>query len=402
MPSWLSSRMNSSRRKGAAALRSVVDRLESLDYVDSILWLERVPMLNIFGLPEPLLPNSTASSERFAKAKTKALAHPLVGDQLLSQDGRTMLLLVNFDLLFVTDDEDCTSGLRTAAEQAASEYQCDFTFQVTGRVPMFITAMRSHETNQWRYQLIGYGMIAIMSLILFRGLSAVLIVAIAPSLGVFWTLGILHFFDLQDNPFNDVVLPVLLSLVGLTDGVHLMVQIRRYRAAGESEHDAARHGLREVGLACALTSLTTAIGFGSLSLAHHQIVREFGWCCVIGVILTFVAVVTSIPLACSTRLGRRVHVGHAKGLIDRHLNRLGGIIEFVLRANSFDVGDWDRSHCVARCGLLDFTPRRTRCQFIANAQRSRLGDAAYGPSTRRTRIRIRRYRMVQAGRSRFT
>ncbi len=68
-----------------------------------------------------------------------------------------------------------------------------------------------------------------------------------------------------------------------------------------------------------------------MSLAHHEIVKEFGWSCVLGVTLTFIAVVTVIPLACSTVLGRRVHIGHERGLIDRHLNRISGIIEFVLR-----------------------------------------------------------------------
>ena len=117
---------------------------------------------------------------------------------------------------------------------------------------------------------------------MFRGLSAVLIVAVAPALGVFWTMGYLPYFELQDNPFTDIILPVLVSLVGLTDGVHLMVHIRKLRAAGLTMHDAAQQGVHEVGLACALTSLTTAIGFGSLALASHEIVREFGWCCVIG------------------------------------------------------------------------------------------------------------------------
>lgn len=315
---------------GVEAMRAVVEGLESRDHIDRVLWLDRVPILNIFGLPEPLLPSSHASEERFKKAKEKALAHPLVGGQLLSRDGRTLLMLVNFDMLFVEVDEDCTTGLRQAVEDIVRDHEGQYRFVVTGRVPMYIAAMQSHSSNQWRYQLIGYGMIAIMSLILFRGLSAVLIVAIAPSLGVFWTLGILHFFDLQDNPFNDVVLPVLLSLVGLTDGVHLMVQIRRYRSEGDSGRVAARRGLREVGLACALTSLTTAIGFGSLSLAHHEIVKEFGWSCVIGVMLTFIAVIASIPLACTTWLGRRVHVGHERGLIDRHMGRIGAIVEFVL------------------------------------------------------------------------
>ena len=316
---------------GATAIRSVVESLKSLDYVDSILWMDEVPILNIFGLPEPLLPKSTASQQRFDAAKEKAFNHPLVRGQLMSDDGRALLLLVNFDFLFVDDDVDCIEGLRSTAEAAAAEFpSVKMSFGVTGRVPIYVTARKSAEANVVTYQVIGYGMIAVMAIILFRGIAAVLIVALAPSLGVFWTLGILRFFDLQDNPFNDVVLPVLLSLVGLTDGVHLMVQIRRHRSDGLPPKEAARLGIQEVGLACGLTSFTTAIGLGSLSLAHHEIVREFGWSCVLGVILTFLAVVTSIPLACSSRVGKSVHKGHQKGLIDRHLTRIAVIIDLVL------------------------------------------------------------------------
>ncbi|QDU43456.1 multidrug efflux system subunit MdtC [Symmachiella dynata] len=319
-------------QRGAAAVRHVVDELESLDYVRSILWMDRVPILNIFGLPEPILPSATASAGRFEAARKKADAHPLVAGQLLSDDGKTLLLLIKFDWLFVSDDEDCTSRLREEAEKAAADFlDVKMSFLVSGRVPTYLTIVQSHEENKYKYQIIGYSMIGLIAIVLFRGFTAVIIVALAPAMGVFWTLGMLQYFDLQNNPFNDVILPVLLSLVGLTDGVHLMVQIRRYRASGMSERDAARAGVREVGLACALTSLTTAIGFGSMSLAHHKTVQEFGWSCVMGVLLTFVAVVTVIPLACSTRMGRRVHIGHERGLIDRHLNRIGGIIEFVLR-----------------------------------------------------------------------
>ena len=317
---------------GSEAMRYVVESLESLPHVSNVMWLDQIPIINIFGLPEPLLPNQSAPLSRFEAARDKAKNHPLVTGQFLSEDGRTMLLLIEFDFLMVRDDRDCDELLQTTATIAAAEFEdVEIGFSVTGRVPFFLTAMDSHEQNRLKYQIIAYAMIVIMSVILFRGFTAVFIVAIAPALGVFWTLGIIRFFEFQDNPFNDVVLPILISLVGFTDGVHLIVQIRRNRAGGMSAFEAAKLGIRQVGLACALTSLTTAIGFGSLSLAHHQFVREFGWSCVIGVTLTFVAVITVIPLACASWLGNRVHIGHDRGLIDTNLNRISGVIDAVLK-----------------------------------------------------------------------
>ena len=316
---------------GAKTMRHVVETLESTRYVRSVVWMDELPVLNIFGLPEPLLPRETASQSRFDAAREKALANPLVKGQMLSADGNTLLLLVNFDYFFVESNEDCISGLRKIAESAAAETSdLDFAFSVTGNMPLELTFIAQHEASLLKYQLIGYGMIAIMALILFRGLPAVIIVAVAPALGVFWTLGLLPYFDVQENPFNDVILPVLVSLVGLTDGVHLMVHIRKLRAKGLATLDAAREGVREVGLACALTSLTTAIGFGSLILASHKTVREFGMCCVIGVICTFISVVTTIPLLCSSWLGRRVHHGLEKSLIDKNLGKISHIVDYTL------------------------------------------------------------------------
>ncbi|MCR9229584.1 MAG: efflux RND transporter permease subunit [bacterium] len=317
---------------GIKAMREIVAEIESLDYVESVFWLEDIPNLNIFGLREPILPSERASQKRLDDAKEKAIKHPLVGGQLLSVDAQTILLMVKFKWMYVTDDDACTTGLKEVAKKVVAEYpDVKFSFTTTGRVPIYLTAVRTHNANKVKYQVIGYGMILLMAIILFRGITAVIIVALAPMFGVFLTMGIIQFFDFQDNPFNDVVLPVLLSLVGLTDGVHLMVQIRRHRASGLSGRDAARRGIQEVGLACFLTSVTTAIGFGSLSLAHHETVREFGYSCVVGVLLTFIAVVTVIPLACRTWLGRSIHVGYGKGVIDKNLNRISVIIEMVLK-----------------------------------------------------------------------
>ena len=331
---------------GAEALRHMIGTLESLPYIRGVLWMDRVPVLNIFGLREPLFPKSQASPARFAAARDQALRHPLVNGQLLSPDGRTLIVLVNFDWLYITSDEDCTSNLRKTAEAALAEFpDVKFTVGVTGHVPIRLTMMQTHERNNIKFRVIGYGVVLFMAAVLFRGVISVLILSLGPALGIFWTIGFLNFFHLQDNPFNDVVLPVMLSLVGLADGVHMMVQIRRFHASGMSERAAARAGLEEVGLACFLTAITTSIGFWSLSLAQHQIVREFGWSCVLGVVLTVIAILMVIPLAYFSRpakflrsllsrpiLGMRLEpIEQQEGFIERHLHRVTFLVDLVLR-----------------------------------------------------------------------
>jgi len=318
---------------GTAAMREVVQALEADERVESVMWMDRAPPLNLFGLPEPLLPRGRASERKFERAREQAMLHPFVGGQLISEDGRVMPLFVNVRRHLITSDEQIVSGFREIAEEVVSRHP-GFSVQIstTGTLPMVTTALASHDANQIRFQTIAYSLILVMSIVLFRGIIATLVLALAPAMGVFWTLGFVKLFlNFENNPFVDVVLPILVALVGFTDGVHLMVQVRRNRAGGMAGADAAIAGLRQVGLACALTSLTTAIGFGSLHLAEHDYVRQFGHGSVLGVVLSFVAVITVIPLACRSPLGERIHVGHQRGIIDRNLMRIGGVVAFVLR-----------------------------------------------------------------------
>lgn len=319
-------------REGTVALRHVVERLEALDAVAGITWLDRAPPLNIFGLDEPILPRGPASPKRFEMARAKALDHPLVVGQLLSPDAKTLLLLITYDWALVQDEADVTEAVVATAEAAAADHPgVPITVALTGPVPIRLEWVRNRDANERIFQVVGYGLILALSALLFRGLSVVLVTAAAPALGVFWTLGIVRAVGLQDNPFSHVILPVLLSLVGFADSVHMMVDIRRGLAAGLAPREACRRALGTVGVACFLTMITTAIGMASLSLARHEVVRDFGWSCVIGVACTWVAVLTVLPLCCVTPWSRVLARGAGREVIGGQLHRVARGIDFTLR-----------------------------------------------------------------------
>ena len=317
--------------EGSKAFRKVVDRVDRLDVVASVRSLDQAPPLNIFGLSEPILPRGNATQQRFDVARKKAISHPLVVGQMLSEDAQTALVEIQYDWLYIQDNAQCTEPILAAAEQAASEHpSVPMEFHITGSVPLRMVLLKNNRNNEIRYQVIGYSMILLMAAILFRGLSIVLVVAAAPVLGVFWTLGFLRYFDLQENPFSFVILPVLLSLVGFTDGVHIMIHIRKCMREGMAPKQACKRTLELVGLACFLTSLTTAIGMGSLAWANHQVVREFGWSCVVGVTLTWISVMLVIPLISMTRWSKRLSRGSERDLLHHALDRFEPTLNWII------------------------------------------------------------------------
>ena len=356
---------------GADAIRASVAALEDLDQVNGLLWMDRAPILNIFGLPEPILPNRNASLQRFEQAKERALKHPLVVGQLLSEDAKTLMLMVRLNWLAVESDRQCTDLLRETAENAAQAFSdVSIRFRITGRVPIQLGRAGNTHEAEFRYQVTGYTIAAIMAFILFRGVTAVMIVAIAPIAGVFWTIGVIHFIGLDQNPFNWVVVPVLLCMVAFTDGVHMMVQIRRHRLMGLSSADAAKESVREVGTACWLTSLTTAIGFMSLSLADNDTVREFGYCCSIGVFSDVPFCDYDYPdvLRDSVWKERACRVREKFG--GKKPGKLGGLIDFVRSPFPHTLYRSGRQHDCLRRNRLAVAARPAFDQQPSSQQRA--------------------------------
>ena len=323
-------------RDGAAAIRDIVDTLEQQDTISSIQWLDQAPPLNIFGLSEPILPRGQASPQRFALAKEKALKHPLVVGMFMSKDANTLLIGINFNWIFVDEDADCTTHVIDIAKKTLAKHPgVEMSFEMTGGVPIRIAMLENQASNEFTFQLIGYGMILAMAIILFRGLVVVLVVAAAPALGVFLSLGFLRYFGWEDNPFSQVILPVLLSLVGFADGVHMMVYIRQCLSEGQLPKVACRNALATVGVACSLTTITTSIGMGSLGFSRSEIVREFAYSCVLGSSTILIAVLLVIPLVCCTRLGRRLAKGADRGVVDRYLQHIGEPVMAVVRYSRY-------------------------------------------------------------------
>jgi predicted RND superfamily exporter protein len=104
------------------------------------------------------------------------------------------------------------------------------------------------------------------------------------------------------------VLSTLIMVIGISDGVHILSRYEEEAAsdrASDSPSVLART-LRQVGLACFLTSLTTAIGLISLAVADVPSVRDFGVFGAVGVGIAFLGAVVLLPaLILAVERGRR-------------------------------------------------------------------------------------------------
>ena len=281
---------------GVAIVSDVVDRvgrLEGADRVVSLLSVRSQRRVGRYFMPL-VPPDPAASSNWFEQARAAASAHPLLGT-LLSADRRTTLVVVS-----VASRENEESRLRRFVSNLRE--QVDVATEgsrvrasMTGLPVLRVEMIGSLMSDQLKFNMTALFASGAVCLLMFRSVSSTLMIMLASMTGVVWTMGAMGWAGVPVNMITSVIAPLVL-VIGISDAIHLHLEMRRAYAGGCSRVEAAAAGIRHVGLACALTSLTTCVGFGSLVLASLDVIRVFGMVAAVGCILNYVAVIITLPL----------------------------------------------------------------------------------------------------------
>jgi len=280
----------------AGALHELHEGLEALGSVDGVFSMARIPDFSGGGLPRPLLPRPGAPAGRYELAREASRHHPLVSGLLLSRDGRTALCMVRLAGGALGIEEILSAMVEvTGVVNPLEARRPDLSVRMTGVPLLRVDIYRSIRFEQKLFTALGALVCAILGWFLFRSPRAVIAVTLPPAVGAIWALGAIGLVG-REIDILGTVLPTLVIVIGFTDCVHLMIDVRISRGSGLSPRKAAGDAIRHVGLPCALTSLTTAIGFGSLSFSDIPAIRAFGELAGLAVIVAFTSIITLMPL----------------------------------------------------------------------------------------------------------
>ncbi len=129
-------------------------------------------------------------------------------------------------------------------------------------------------------------------LIYFRNLFVLPMVLMPMLMGLVMTTGIMGWTGVHLNPFNFIVLPILIG-IGLDDGIHIY---RRFQEQGD-----IRKAVSFTGRSVLVTTLTTICGFGSLSMADYHVLKSMGVMAIVGVVACFLFSVITLPAVLEVR-----------------------------------------------------------------------------------------------------
>jgi len=142
------------------------------------------------------------------------------------------------------------------------------------------------------------GALFIMMLVLaflFRSVSAVLWPISIVILTAAFTLGLLGWLGIQANEMISVLV-ILILVVGIADAVHIMSGYLHWRRSGRTHIEALEETYRKSGVACLLTSVTSALGMLSLWIVPLPPIRAFGFAAATGVLFAFGFTVMLLPV----------------------------------------------------------------------------------------------------------
>ena len=130
---------------------------------------------------------------------------------------------------------------------------------------------------------------------MFRNVRGVVVPLVVVWLGVLWTIAAMMALGSSIDVLTSTLAAIIL-VVAVADSIHLLAKYYDGLGLGLSKREAIRQMVVRLGAATFLTSVTTAIGFGTLATSQVLPMKRFGAFTALGVLLTFAVSVVLITV----------------------------------------------------------------------------------------------------------
>ena len=269
--------------KEVRSISSVMD-VTSFRYVEEEDWVEVRPFIEDVPTDPTVL----------ADLRARALRDPVYVRSIVSEDGKTAAININFRRM--TDAELIGARLdeRILEILESEPLLAGRAFHVSGR-PHFKTHVYHGMVRDLRFVL--PLSIAVMALVLWiftgsiRGMLLPLAVALS---SVLWTFGAMAFLGRSLTILTGLVGPMLLA-VGSIYGVHVLSRYQEEAETAPDSREAALATLRHMLVPVTIAGLTTVLGFGALLVTDVPAVFELGSFSMLGIVGITVSSLTGAP-----------------------------------------------------------------------------------------------------------
>ena len=214
---------------------------------------------------------------------------------LLSRDHSAAAIIVHLDRERVFDETTRMDALDQVRKTIADiERPADIHVDYGGSPVLGEAILRKLDQDRLTLNPAMAVLCLLVLVVTFRWWPAVVAPLLAVALACLGVMGAMAFLD-QPLTILTNIIPPLLLIVGLSDSVHLLGRYREEVQKSPDRLESAKSATRSMIVACFLTSLTTAVGFGSMAWAKTEELKRFGFAASFGVMLAYFATVFCVP-----------------------------------------------------------------------------------------------------------
>lgn len=272
-----------------------IDAMPEIRRVDSLLNAQR-----IYGKDDTLYIDRYSARARKKPGKTDQILKDILNDEmyrglLVSDDGQHAAVMVELEPV----DELAGETVPPLVNRIMKAF-LDSGFQPDNLHRVGFTSTMADVVKQTDFNIktlfpIGCVILLIIVYLMFQRLWPVFITMGVSFIGVIWTFGFSVILDRHISIFISVT-PVVIMIVATSDVIHLCSAYLLELARGKSKDDAILASATEVGIACFWTSVTTFVGFVSLSFVPIPVFRQMGVVLGFGVAVSLLLAMTLTPV----------------------------------------------------------------------------------------------------------
>jgi uncharacterized protein len=286
-------------------LKIITREIGKLDHIDRSMSIINSPYIKAgednFTVKD-FMKRLPRDEQKLAELREIAVGHNIYRNQIISADGKTLGMIIEFEPKY--EDVDLRRPILHEINRIIEEgvARAEAAEPDAGKIEWHIAGIPEVEEEYSRilredtatFVILSFICVAILLLLVFRNAHGIYIPLGAVGFAVLWTVALMALFDEKINVISNAI-PSLLLTIGVADSIHILS--RYYEEVGNNlaKREALRSTIKHIGLACFLTSTTTAVGFISLYTAHITLIKNFGLFAGIGVLLAYIVNITWMP-----------------------------------------------------------------------------------------------------------
>jgi len=269
-------------------LQEITSDLEDLGLARDVISLANVDHIigeEDYFYIQPFLTHIPGDPDQLEILKNRGVQNPLYENNLISSDGRTAAVVVfAYDR---PDDPDYRQSLLAETRIILEPHKEDTQFYLAGWTVTNYSLSQYMQRDLARFIPITYLLIALVTFLFFRNVRLTLLAVVTISACVGSTMGLSRILDIPINNVTTVVPPLVMALT-LTAIVHIFTHMERsVLDRSRDKFEALARVLNKVVVPCFLTTLTTVVGFLSLSISDLEPIREFSILAASGMVFGF-------------------------------------------------------------------------------------------------------------------